>query len=256
MQFISLIDTSNHKIITIDVGSLLLRIESEGSILEARIKPFMVSVLYEMFNQHPNPLPYDAIMQILKEHDMIISDYTRMHRKISEIRQFIQKTHKNLGEIIINSRGFGYSLPLRFKNLHHIASSNDNIKFKNLKLTESVKMIEYLINDSIELSSQNKVVKHHSGYVINRDFVRHIIIEKIAKFNECEGIILKEIRAHEADFTGLRINYMLAKLKTYIGLARISEYPISEAQWLDWFSQEVWMLFEELKKAIRFAENV
>ncbi len=68
--------------------------------------------------------------------------------------------------------------------------------------------------------------------------------------------ILKEIRAHEADFTGLRISYFLAKLKTYVGLARISEYPISEVQWLDWFKQEVWMLFEDLKKLIRFAESL
>ena len=45
-------------------------------------------------------------------------------------------------------------------------------------------------------------------------------------------------------------------VKTYVGLARISEYPISEAQWLDWFKQEVWMLFEDLKKLIRFAESL
>ncbi|WP_316353589.1 hypothetical protein [Candidatus Trichorickettsia mobilis] len=92
--------------------------------------------------------------------------------------------------------------------------------------------------------------------MINRGSVRHILVEKISTFNECEKTILKEIRAHEADFTTLRINYLLAKLKTYVGMVRISEYPISEAQWLDWFKQEVWMLFEELKKLIRFAESI
>lgn len=59
---------------------------------------------------------------------------------------------------------------------------------------------------------------------------------------------------HEADFTALRIGYLLAKLKTYVGLARISEYPISEAQWLDWFIQESAMLFEELKTHLKLAE--
>ena len=69
-------------------------------------------------------------------------------------------------------------------------------------------------------------------------------------------IILQEIRVHQADFTGLRVGYLLAKLKTYVGLARISKYPISETQWLDWFKQEVWMLFEDLKSVVRSAENV
>ena len=105
------------------------------------------------------------------------------------------------------------------------------------------------------MTAQSKVVQHPQGYVINRDPVRQALVEKISVFNACEKIIVKEICVHEADFMGLRLAYLLAKLKTYVGLARISEYPISETQWLDWFKQEVWLLFDALKKAIRLAES-
>lgn len=256
MKFISLIDTNNQNVITIDTDSFVLRLEIDEIPRETRIKPFIASVLYELFNQHPNPLYYEKIIEILQEHDLIISDFTRMHRKLSEIRQFIQTLHPSLGDLILNTRGVGYSLPLRFKNLHQISNIQDNTKFANLKITKAINILQILINDSIDMTLQNNIIKHDQGYVINRDPVRHILVEKISTLNECKKIILKEIRTHEADFTGLRINYLLAKLKTYIGLARISEYPISEAQWLDWFKQEVWMLFEELKKLIRFAESL
>ncbi|MBL3285259.1 hypothetical protein Sarmat_01131 [Rickettsiales endosymbiont of Paramecium tredecaurelia] len=256
MKFISLIDTNNQNIVTIDADSFVLRIEIEGIPKESRIKPFMASILYELFKGHPNPLPYDKIIEILKEYGLIISDLTRMHRKLSEIRQIIQKLHPSLGGLVLNTRGVGYTLPLRFKNLHQLENQPDNTKFANSKITKAVQTLEALISDSIAMTSENKVIKHAAGYVINRDPVRRILIEKIAVFNECEKTILKEIRAHEADFTGLRISYLLAKLKTYVGLARISEYPISEVQWLDWFKQEVWMLFEDLKKLIRFAESL
>ena len=256
MKFISLIDTNNQNIVTINAASFVLRIEIDGIPRESRIKPFMASILYEMFKNHPNPLLYCRIIEILKEYGLIISDLTRMHRKLSEIRQTIQKLHPCLGDLVLNTRGIGYSLPLGFKNLHHLGSQPDNTKFANSHITKAVQILEALINDSIVMTSRSKVIKNAAGYVINRDLLRHILIEKIAAFNECEKIILKEIRAHEADFTGIRITYLLTKLKTYVGLARISEYPISEVQWLDWFKQEVWMLFEDLKKLIRFAESL
>lgn len=256
MKFISLIDTHNHDVVTVDAESLILRLEIDGTPRETRIKPFMASILYKMFKGHPSPLLYEKIIEILKEQGLVISDLTRMHRKLSEIRQAIQKLHPCLGGLVLNTRGVGYTLPLRFKNMHQLAPQSDNTKFASPKITKAVQTLEALINDSIAMTSENKVIKHPWGYVMNRDPVRHTIIEKISAFKECEKTILKEIQAHEADFTVLRLSYLLTKLKTYVGLARISEYPISEAQWLDWFKQEVWRLFEDLKKLIRFSESV
>ena len=256
MKFISLIDTSNQNIVTIDADSFVLRIEIDGISKASRIKPFMASILYELFKNHPNPLTYEKIIEILKEYGLIISDLTRMHRKLSELRQVIQRLHPSLGDLVLNTRSVGYSLPLRFKNLHQLEKHPNATQFSSPEMTKAVQILASLIHDAITMTSENKVIKHAAGYVINRDPVRHILIEKIAAFNQCEKTILKEIRAHEADFTGLRIRYLLAKLKTYVGLARISEYPISEAQWLDWFKQEVWMLFEDLKNLIQCAERI
>ncbi|MFN7709946.1 MAG: hypothetical protein ACK5O7_03175 [Holosporales bacterium] len=255
MKFISLIDTHNQNIVTIDADSFVLRIETDGIPRESRLKPFMASILYALFKEHPNPVPYERIIEILKHHGLVISDLTRMHRKLSEIRQVIQKVHPSLGELVLNTRGVGYTLPLQFKNLHQLGNQLDNTKFVNPKITKAVQTLESLIGDAIAMTSENKVIKHDQGYVIHRDPVRHRLIMNISAFSECEKTIFKEIRTHEADFTALRISYLLAKLKTYVGLARISEYPISDIQWLDWFKQEVWMLFEDLKRLIRLAEN-
>jgi hypothetical protein len=256
MKFISLVDTHNQNIITINADSFLLRIELDGSIREKRIKPFMSSLLYELFHQHPHPLAYDRIIEILRDHKLIISDLTRMHRKLSEIRKCLQKLYPSLGELILNTRSIGYSLPLRLKNLHQLTQKQDSAKFSNNHLTKALKILETVINDSILMTSNNKIIKNSQGYMINRDPIKDAIVEIISTFNECEKTILHEIRTHEADFIALRINYCLAKLKTYVGLARISEYPISEAQWLDWFKEEVWMLYEELKKLMSLAENL
>lgn len=254
MRFISLIDTHNQNIITVDADSLILRVEIEENSKEIRLKSYMASVIYELFYTHPTPLTYDNIISILKKHNLIISDLTRMHRKISEIRNHLLRFHPSLNEILLNTRGFGYGLPLRLKKLHQI-EKKEKSSFKSKDINKAIDILHNLINDAIDMTAQNNVVQHRHGYVINRDHVRHDIVEKIVLFNACKKTILEEIRVHEADFTGLRVNYLLAKLKTYIGLARISEYPISETQWLDWFKQEVWLLFEELKKWIRFSEN-
>ncbi len=99
------------------------------------------------------------------------------------------------------------------------------------------------------------MVKKSQGYVINRESIKAILVEKITIFNNCEQIIIEQICAHEADFIAIRVQYLLAKLRTYIGLTRISEYPISEAQWLDWFKQEIWLVFDDLNKILKLAEN-
>ena len=45
MKFISLIDTNNQNIVTIDADSFVLRIEIDGIPKESRIKQFMASIL-------------------------------------------------------------------------------------------------------------------------------------------------------------------------------------------------------------------
>ncbi len=74
----------------------------------------------------------------------------------------------------MNTRGVGYTLPMRFKNLHQLGNQPDNTKSANSKITKAVQTLEALISDSIVITSENKGIKHAAGYVINRDPVRHI----------------------------------------------------------------------------------
>jgi hypothetical protein len=152
----------------------------------------------------------------------------------------------------VNSRGVGYGLSLRLKNIHDVSSDNA-ISFKNNKINENISIISTLIEDAILLTTRGKIIKNSYGYVMERN--AEILEKKISIFNDCEKVILNQISSHEADFIYLRVEYLLAKLKTYIGFARISEYSISETQWLDWFKLEIYALFDNLKSTIKESEN-
>jgi hypothetical protein len=164
----------------------------------------------------------------------------------------LAKFHPSLADIIVNTRGVGYGLPLRFRNLPDMANDN-GIRFKNREISDSIAVIAELIEDAIHLTAHGKITRNSHGYVMERN--AEILREKIQIFNESEKTILQQIHMHEADFIFLRVQYLLAKLKTYVGLARISAYAISEAQWLDWFRSEIYTLFDDLKKTIKETEN-
>jgi DNA-binding winged helix-turn-helix (wHTH) protein len=251
MKFISLIDISSKNVIIVDADSLVLRLEINGVAKEIRLKKYHGEILYSLFKQHPKSLGYDEITKILEPCGLIISDDTRLHRKISEIRSFLAKFHPSLAGIIVNTRGVGYGLLLRFRNLPDMLNDN-GIKFKNTKINENISIISELIEDAIHLTAHGKIIRNSHGYVMERN--TKILEEKIPIFNESEKTILQQIRMHEADFLFLRVQYLLAKLKTYVGLARISAYAISQTQWMDWFRSEIYTLFDDLKKTIKEAE--
>ncbi|MDR2781209.1 MAG: hypothetical protein LBB21_01980 [Holosporaceae bacterium] len=251
MKFISLVDISSKNVIAVDADSLILRLEISGIAKEIRLKKYHAEILYALFKQHPKALGYDEITELLETCGLIIGDETRLHRKISEIRSFLAKFHPSLANIIVNTRGVGYGLPLRFKNLQDVTNDND-IKFKNKKISEHIAILAALVEDAIHLTAGGKIIRNSYGYVMERN--AKILKEKIQIFNECEKTILQQIGMHEADFIFLRVQYLLAKLKTYVGFARISEYAISNTQWLDWFRSEIYTLLDDLKKTIKETE--
>ncbi len=109
MKFISLIDIASQNIITIDADAHILRLElgRDRRIREARLKPYHAEILYTLFNQHPLPLDYLEITSLLQTHGLTITDSTRMHRKLSEIRNFMGSFHPSLKDLILNTRGLG-----------------------------------------------------------------------------------------------------------------------------------------------------
>jgi hypothetical protein len=99
MKFISLIDISSKNAITVDAVSLVLRLEIGSIPKEIRLKKYHAEILYALFHGHPESLGYGEIIDILRMRDLIISDDTRLHRKISEIRNFLAKFHPSLVDI-------------------------------------------------------------------------------------------------------------------------------------------------------------
>jgi DNA-binding winged helix-turn-helix (wHTH) protein len=205
MKFISLIDISSKNVITVDADSLVLRLEIGGAAKEVRLKKYHGEILYALFSRHPQSLSYDEITNILSACGLGIADDTRLHRKISEVRRFLAKFHPSLADIIINTRGVGYGLPLRFRNLPDMANDN-GIKFKNEKISENISIIAALIDDAIHLTAHGKIIQNSHGHVMERN--TKTVEEKISIFNECEKTILQQIRMSEADFIFLRVQYL------------------------------------------------
>jgi len=257
MNTLSIQDTADDYILTLNKDTMVFSIESKGLHKETRLKPFMCDILYTLFKIHPNPLSYHQASVILKKHHLIVSDLTRLHRKFSEIRKTIIELDPRLHSLLLNTRQYGYTLPLSCKALDLEARSCAQmaVAFANPKLAESIALLDRLVAQAIEMTKRNALIRSPDGYIMNRDMERELLVQQIELFKECERIILKEIRCHEADFYRLRIEYTLAKIKTYIGLARISEYPITESQWVDWFQLEVSVLVRELKRLCRDIEN-
>jgi hypothetical protein len=254
MKFVSLVDSVSHIVISVNVEALTLRIEGDENTRETRLKPFQAEILYQLCTKHPTPLSYEEICTILKSYNVVVCDPTRMHRKVSEIRKKLQSFCPGLHGMILNTRGSGYGLPLRFKNTC-LLENKKTMAFKNAKIAESLSLIQEFIQDAIHCTENSEIKRIQQGFVIDRAPCRDILIDKIAGFDKTSKNILHEIRTHEADFFGIRIQYLLSKLRTYVGLARISEYPITKEQWLDWFELEVWTLFDDLQKAIKSIEE-
>jgi hypothetical protein len=254
MKFVSLVDTVSQTVITVDVDAITLRLEVDGGVRETRLKPFQAEILYQLCTKHPSPLLYDEICNILTSYGCVVSDPTRMHRKVSEIRVLLQSFYPGLRGMIANTRGIGYGLPLRFKNIYCLENKK-TLSFKNAKIAKSIALIQDCIQEAIHRTADSNIIRIPQGFVIDRTLWLDILVEKINGFNKLSDDILREIRTHEADFFGIRIQYLLSKLRTYIGLARISEYPITKVQWLDWFEQEVWAIFDDLQKTIKSVEE-
>jgi hypothetical protein len=90
------------------------------------------------------------------------------------------------------------------------------------------------------------------GYIMDRRPVKEVVASNLEIFDKCISSIVHESQLHNADFKLLRLQYILAKLKTYIGLARISEYSISQNQWLEWFKTEIYQTLEEAELILKF----
>lgn len=233
--------------------SLILKVTNNFCNKEIRLKHYFAEILAILFKNHPKIASYNKIRNILKNNNIVCSDETRLHRKISELRIFLVKFHPGLDYLICNVRGIGYSLPLHFKD----PETNElvkNYKINNKKIQDILSNFEKYAKQSIELSKKCNIIKTNDGFALQRKPIHTNLENLLENYEKQKKIIYAELRLHPADFAYIRLEFILAKLKTYLGVARISEFSITKSLWLEWHETEIKQTLSELIYQIKQTE--
>ncbi|HCU07094.1 MAG TPA: hypothetical protein DIC42_05920 [Holosporales bacterium] len=254
-SFRQLYDPSTGTHYLLDSKAFVFKISSDEFNKETRLKPHFAQILSALFTGHPGPASYEAITNILKRNQLACPDETRLHRKVSELRVFLVKFHPGLDHIICNTRGIGYSLPLQFKDPETNELSH-NYKISNKKIQDALSCFDEYAKESIELSKKCSITKADDSFILQRKPVHANLEHLLENFEKQKKKIYTELRLHPADFTYIRLEFILAKLKTYLGLARISEFSITKDQWLEWHETEIKQTLGELICQIKQTEQV
>ena len=247
------IETGIHYLL--DSKALVFKISSDELNKETRLKPYFVEILALLFAQHPQPVSYAEIMDICQRHRLVCPDETRLHRKVSDLRRFLAKFHPGSVHLIHNTRGIGYSLPLHFKD-PETSEIRSQYKISNKKIQDVIACFEAYAKESTLLSHQCHIIQVNSGFVLQRNPVRLELERLLIGCDKQKKILYSELRLHSADFDCIRLDFVLAKLKTYLGLARISEFSISKEQWLEWYEIELKQTLGELIFQIQQVESI
>lgn len=234
---------------SIDKKSLVFKVTSDEVTFETRVKPYYCALLLALFTNHPNPVSYENIFKILQENRLSCPDETRLHRKISELRSYLKNKHPSFKDLISNVRGIGYSLPLHFKDPH--IDTQPTIKIKNETLVKITTHIQEYIETSLFLSSKCNIIQSEDGFILDRKSISSEIESLLKQFTTQQKKLFSELNHHPENFYMIRLELILAKLKTYLGIARISEFSVSKKQWLEWHKLESRQIFNDLIELIK-----
>lgn len=254
-SFRQLYDPSTGTHYLLDSKALVFRVSSDEVNKETRLKPHFAQILSVLFEGHPQPASYEEITNILKHNQLACPDETRLHRKVSELRGFLAQFHPGLDNLICNTRGIGYSLPLHFKDPETNELSH-GYKLSNKKIQDALSCVEEYARESIELSKKCSITKVDDGFILQRKPVHTNLEHLLENYEKQKKKIYTELRLHPADFIYIRLEFILAKLKTYLALARISEFSITKDQWLEWHETEIKQTLGELIYQVKQAEQV
>lgn len=245
--------TSAHYMI--DAKALIVKVESDDIRREARLTPFHAAILIGLFSAHPNPLSYTELQKVLTQHRLSCPDDTRLHRKVSELRAFLHTFCEGLTGAIQNARGVGYRLPLHWKDPNAL-NSGQMQRIKSTPVQTILRNFEGYVADSVRLTEKCRIQQTEEGYVLQRKRVTADIEKMVAAFESQKQRLFQELQLHPADFWQARLELLLAKLKTYLSLARISTYSITREQWLEWHAHETRQLLDDLTSLIQRVEAV
>ncbi len=164
MKFITLKDYIKNISISIDYNNMLLAFEADGALEEVRLKPFYNEVLYAIFSKHPKPVSYTEITDLLMLHKLMISDITRLHRKMSELKKYLESQSPLFKDIFINSRNHGYGLSFNFKP---IKIEDNGLVVSNTKIAKYLDNIKDFIDSSISEIEDFNIIKNDFGYIVD-----------------------------------------------------------------------------------------
>ena len=239
----------------LDSKALVFKVSSDEVNKETRLKPHFSQILAALFAGHPQPVSYEEITNILRCNQLACPDETRLHRKVSELRIFLAKFHPGLDNLIFNTRGIGYSLPLHFKD-PEINELSYNYKISNKKIQDVLSCFEEYAKKSIELSKRCNITKSEDGFILQRKPAHAELEHLLDHYDKQKKKLYAELRLHPVDFVYIRLEFILAKLKTYLGLARVSEFSITKEQWLEWHDIELRQTLNELIHNIKQTDAI
>ena len=253
MSYVSLFDALQNLTFGVEGEGALFHLEERGAIRTLRLPRHSARVLEAMFEAHPRTLTYDAIGDILRAHHLHISDNGRIHRHMNELRRRLEAFDGRLKSLLENARGAGYTLCVGLQQLDVLGGNQDADLFEDADFGTLLKGLHGLITSSIALMGTLRVVPHPLGFVLDREAATSKITNHLTQLETLHGALGAALSLHPHDLIALRLDALVAKLATYVGMARLCAYPISHAQWSLWYTQEIGCVFADIKKCVRFA---
>lgn len=255
MSYASLFDPKSRLTIAVDAAQALLTLEEEGQLRQKRLTAPMARVLWALFEAHPRFVTYDACGDILRAHSLHIPDHPRIHRHMSALRRLVTAFDPRLEHLITNQRGAGYALQERLQNRDGFSQDRDSDLYGDPVLGPTLQDLGALVQEAVALAKTLRIVPHSLGFVL--DTSRHT--QKISDLLERHTRLYQDLKMtlslHPHEMMALRLDALMSKLATYIGMARLCAYPITQAQWSQWYTQEVGALLIDIKKCVGFVRQ-
>ncbi len=253
MNVKQLIDTRTGWTYTLNAPAMVLEVSFDAGHQQHRLKPHHADMLAALFAHHPEPVSYAHLTSVLLKRHMVCTDDTRLHRKMSALRQALHHVRSGLGDMIINIRGVGYGLPVSVKEPTP-DQRKAGMRLKNKTLQGVVTNLGLYAEASLQLTKQCPFIQRDEGWILDRQPVIHDVAASLTRLAEDAHKVRQVLLQHPHDVVMLRIEASLALLGTYIGLARISEFAITHAQWAAWHKQETQRVIDQLVHLLAWAE--
>ncbi|MCA0369796.1 MAG: helix-turn-helix domain-containing protein [Proteobacteria bacterium] len=255
MSYASLFDPQAPMTVAVDAAKGLFTLEEKGLLRHIRLSAPIARVLWALFEAHPGFLTYDACGDILRTHNLHIPDNPRIHRHMSQLRRLLTDFDPRLEDLIVNQRGAGYALHERLQNRDGFSQDRDNDLYGDPALGPALQDLDALVQEAVALAKILHVVPHPMGFVLDTSRHTQKISDLLDRHTRLHQDLKMTLSLHPHEMMALRLDALMSKLATYIGMARLCAYPITQTQWAQWYTQEVGALLIDIKKCVGFVRQ-